>query len=123
MKNSRHHHPHIDPRQPRDGSRPATNPPVFAWKPREGDERFELIVARDAELSDVALREADLRDPVFLPETALEAGHYWWRWSAGGDLSEVFAFEVAEDAVVLEVPPAGEWFDRMPDTHLRQSLQ
>ncbi len=119
MKDSRHHHPHVDPRQPRDGSRPATNPPVFAWKPREGDERFELIVARDAELSDVALRETDLRDPVFLPETALAAGSYWWQWSAGGDLSEVFEFEVTADAVVVEVPPASEWFDRMPDAHPR----
>lgn len=119
MKDSRNHHPHVDPRQPRDSSRPGTNPPVFAWKPREGDERFELIVARDAELSDVCLRESDLRDPVFLPETALEAGSYWWQWSAGEDLSEVFAFEVTADAVALEVPSAGEWLDRMPDAHPR----
>ena len=47
IEETRHPHPHVDPRQPRDASRPRTNPPVFAWKPGDVAGPFTLIVARD----------------------------------------------------------------------------
>ncbi|MCD6361962.1 MAG: DUF4962 domain-containing protein [Armatimonadetes bacterium] len=119
MKGSRHPHPHLDPRQPRDGSRPGTNPPVFAWKPREGDGKFELLVARDPGLTDTVIQVSDLSDPMFLPEQALTPGRYWWRWSAGGDDSETFSFEMTDEAVVLEVPPAVRWLELLPEGHPR----
>src|SRR5690606_2086870 len=43
MKESRHPHPHIDPRQPRHASTPGTNPPVFAWKPPTAER--ELLIS------------------------------------------------------------------------------
>ncbi len=119
MKDSRNPHPHLDPRQPRDDSRPATNPPVFAWKPRADDASFTLTVARDADLTDVCLQATDLVDPLLLPETAFEPGRYWWQWSATGDCSEVFSFEITADAVVLEIPSTEEWFARLPADHPR----
>ena len=60
MREHRHAHPHLDPRQPRDGSRPGTNPPVFAWKPTEKGGPFHLRVARDATLRDPCLARDDL---------------------------------------------------------------
>jgi len=119
IEETRHHHPHIDPRQPRDGARPRTNPPVFAWKPLEGQERFGLIVARDRALSNTVFQAEDLADPMVLPERAFEPGRYWWAWTCDGDHPETFSFEIEDDAVVLEVPAADEWLARLPAGHPR----
>ncbi|MFW5867855.1 MAG: DUF4962 domain-containing protein, partial [Armatimonadota bacterium] len=115
----RHPHPHIDPRQPRDNATPSVNPPVFAWKPEAISAPFILTVARDEALTDVVLRAEGLRDPMLLPEAAFEPGRYFWAWSAGDDRSPVFSFEIPEDAVTIEVPPAHEWLARLPGDHPR----
>jgi len=114
MKGTRHPHPHIDPRRPRDGASPDTNPPVFAWKPRKDDKRLRLTVARDPAFTDVQITEEDLADPLFLPEAAFRNGTYYWQWSAGGEESETFCFEMTPEAVTLEVPPVDEWLQRFP---------
>ncbi|MGD9495655.1 MAG: DUF4962 domain-containing protein [Armatimonadota bacterium] len=119
----RHHHPHIDPRQPRQGAQPRTNPPVFVWKPVEGHASWGLVVARDPGLTDVLLRAEDLADPMFLPETAFAPGRYFWTWTDGGDQAEVFEFEIGADAVTLEVPPADEWLRRLASGHPRIYLR
>ncbi len=119
MDETRHHHPHIDPRQPRDGARPQTNPPVFAWKPQGGQEHFWLTVARDEALSDVVLQIEDLEDPMFLPTNALEPGRYWWTWGSAAGQASTFSFDVGEDAVTVEVPGAAEWLKRLPEGHPR----
>ncbi|HET6428326.1 MAG TPA: DUF4962 domain-containing protein, partial [Phycisphaerae bacterium] len=119
MKHQRHPHPHVDPRQPRDGSSPGTNPPVFVWKPEEGHERFRLTVARDGQFRDAVIDLPDLREPMHLPEKALPPGRYFWKWSAGSDESEVFGFEIADGAVRLEVPGADEWLRRFGGEHPR----
>ncbi len=120
MKEHRHPHPHRDPRQPRADARPGTNPPVFAWLPVESASGYRLQVARDSGFEDICLDKGNLRDPLFLPETAFAPGRYLWRWSAGpGAMSEVFAFEIAPEAAVVEVPPAGKWLKRFPAQHPR----
>ena len=119
MREHRHPHCHVDPRQPREGARPGTNPPVFAWKPTEGAEVFGLVVARDAGFADVCLDIEGLADPLYLPEEALTPGMYWWKWSDGQRESEVFRFEIGEGCEVLEVPAAGEWLRRLADGHPR----
>ncbi|MFO8082161.1 MAG: DUF4962 domain-containing protein [Armatimonadota bacterium] len=116
---TRHPHPHIDPRQPRDATRPRTNPPVFAWKPENVAPPFALTVARDAELTDVVLQADGLADPMLLPEEAFDPGVYHWAWRAEGDRSPVFKFEIEADAVTLEVPPAREWLARLSSDHPR----
>jgi hypothetical protein len=63
-----------------------------------------------------------LVDPVYLPETALKIGVYFWRWTLGEVESEVFEFEVPEDAVVLEVPSVDTWLQSLPDGHPRLYL-
>ncbi len=120
MKQHRHPHPHRDPRQPRADARPGTNPPVFAWLPVDSASGYRLQVARDPGFESVCLDKGNLQDPLFLPETAYAPGRYFWRWSAGlGAVSEVFAFEIAPEAAVVEVPPAEEWLKRFPAQHPR----
>lgn len=140
MKESRHPHPHIDPRQPRNHSQPQTNPPVFAWKPPPGEveihisgthppvyqtisvnheDGYSLLVASDPNFEQLVLDLSGLDDPVFLPERALQTGTYWWKWTVGEATSEVFEFRITEDAVVLEVPDIEEWLQRLPDSHPR----
>jgi hypothetical protein len=123
MKDTRHPHPHVDPRQPRDGDAPQTNPPLFAWKPRAGSAPSSLQVARDKEFSRLCVEAAGLYDPVYLPTAALAPGDYWWKWSAGGEESQVFSFTVGADAVVLEVPTASTWLQRLPEGHPRIYLR
>ena len=119
MTEERHPHPHVDPRQPRNESLPGTNPPVFAWKPVQDAEKFTLEIARDETFEDAVLIESDLEDPVFLPEKAFEVGTYFWRWSDHSFTSPVFTFEMTDDAVVLEVPPAEVWLERFSSGHPR----
>ncbi len=119
MKDTRHPHPHIDPRQPRDNHRPRTNPPVFAWKPRRGQRDFHLQVARDPDFTDCIIDRPNLTDPLHLPEQALPPGTYWWRWIAKSEHSQVFTFAIDSDAVILEIPPAAVWLERLPDKHPR----
>jgi hypothetical protein len=119
MKDTRHPHVHVDPRQPRDGHYPGTNPPLFAWKPRSGCGVFHLQVAHDAGFANLCIDEEHLTDPVFLPEKALAPGCYWWRWAAEGEQSQVFEFELGAQVVVLEVPAAAIWLQRLPQSHPR----
>ena len=119
MKATRHPHRHLDPRQPRDKTRPGTNPPVFAWRPCEGHCRFRLRVARDAGMREVVLAVDDLTEPAFLPLEAFEPGDYFWQWSSGDEQSELFAFTIAPDSVRLEVPSSDEWLSRFPASHPR----
>jgi hypothetical protein len=119
MDEIRHAHPHVDPRQPRDGTNPGTNPPVFAWKPVREIDIFKLEIARDGDFNDVVFEIPDLEDPVYLPEKAFDVGAYFWRWSDGVFTSPVFQFKITEASVVLEVPLADVWLQRFPAGHPR----
>ena len=144
MKESRHPHPHIDPRQPRDRSQPQTNPPVFAWKPSPGEVTihisgthppvyqtisvgdhggYNLLIAADPDFRELIHNVTGLQDPVFLPEKAFPAGSYWWKWTAGEATSEVFEFCIDEGAVTLEVPQVDEWLVRLPAAHPRIQIR
>lgn len=123
MKGNRHPHPHIDPRQPRDRTRPGTNPPVFAWKPVQSGPACRLEIARDPVFSDICLDIRDLSDSVFLPAEAFDIGVYFWRWSQGDATSEIFQFEISATSVVLEVPLVEEWLRRFSAGHPRLLLR
>lgn len=112
-------HPHIDPRQPRQGSQPGTNPPVFAWKPSPDQTTFRLLIARDADFTQVATDLPELAEPIYLPEAVFAPGRYFWRWESGGEQSEPFTFEITPDAVRLEIPPASDWLTRFAGGHPR----
>ena len=74
MKDQRHPHIHVDPRRPRDGTRPTLNPPLFAWKPRLDEKSFGLRVATDEDMAKLVIDFADLTEPLHLPDRALAPG-------------------------------------------------
>ena len=115
----RHPHPHVDPRQPRQGSQPDTNPPVFAFKPGGHRGPYRLTVSRDEAFGDIVLDVRDLADPVYLPEKALPVGRYYWKWGTARAESDAFWFDVTADAITVEVPPVDEWLRRLPQGHPR----
>ncbi|MBN1349841.1 DUF4962 domain-containing protein [candidate division KSB1 bacterium] len=115
----RHPHPHLDPRQPRDGAKPRTNPPVFAWKPIENIHKYTLTVAHDSAFNDICLTGDQLEDPCFLPETTFPAGTYFWKWSCDAGESPAFTLEITPDALLLEIPAVDEWFNRLSVKHPR----
>ncbi|MFP6643608.1 MAG: DUF4962 domain-containing protein [Candidatus Latescibacterota bacterium] len=119
MKDQRHPHIHVDPRRPRDGTRPTLNPPLFAWKPRLDEKSFGLRLATDEDMAKLVIDLDDLTEPLHLPERALAPGRYWWQWRSGGDLSQVFNFEIDSAAVTLEVLAAQQWLTRLPAGHPR----
>ena len=119
MQHTRHHHPHVDPRQPRNGARCLSNPPVFAWLPVEGVERYMLTVSRHPTLQEPCLQAQVGADSLYLPDRALPPGSYYWRWSADGAEGELFSFNIPAEATVVEVPPAAEWLAAMPREHPR----
>ena len=119
MQEKRHPHPHVDPRQPRDGARPGTNPPVFVWKPGPRQRTFALEVARDEAFSDIVARVDGLKDPLYLPEKAFEPGRYRWRWRHGRSVSPVFTFEITPETARVEVPAAAQWLESLPPSHPR----
>lgn len=143
MKESRHPHPHIDPRQPRHESTPGTNPPVFAWKPPTAEREmlisgthppvyekvavsieggYTLQVATDEAFIQCVIEITGLEDPVYLPTKALAPGSYWWKWSAGEAVSETFTFTISASAATLEVPGVEAWLQKFPGTHPRMHI-
>ncbi|MBT4612919.1 MAG: DUF4962 domain-containing protein, partial [Gemmatimonadetes bacterium] len=119
MKSQRHPHPHLDPRRPRADTSPSVNPPLFVWKPVIQSTPTDLQVSRDPEFRDLVIDLTQLTESLHLPETALAPGRYWWRWLSNGEVSEVLSFQVTDDAVPFEVPPAKEWLERLGTEHPR----
>ena len=111
-------HPHVVPRQPRADSRPATNPPVFAWLSTNSSPS-SLLIARDSELSKGLIRIDNLDTPLHLPASPLSAGTWYWTWEDAGGRGPIHAFDIASEAVEVPVPEVGEWTKRIPAHHPR----
>ncbi len=116
---TRHPHPHKDPRAPRDGDTCVINPPVFVWKPDTPNPPYELVVSKSRDMSHPVIRVEGVEDPIYLPEKQLDPGTYYWRWRGSNGEAPVFSFSISADALEFEVPPAKRWLDSMPDTHPR----
>ncbi|MBL8992836.1 MAG: DUF4962 domain-containing protein [Spirochaetia bacterium] len=112
-------HPHLDPRQPRNGTFPKTNPPVFVGAEIKGIENHRLRIATGSDFKNLVLEKDCGREALFLPETAFDPGKYFWKWSSEAGESEIFSFVIEPDSLRLEVPPAGEWLRRMGTEHPR----
>jgi hypothetical protein len=119
MKETRHPHRHLDPRQPKNNTEPGTNPPLLAWKGDAGQQGFSLRVSINPDLKAPCLAVDDLSDPLFLPDTAFEPGTYYWQWDNGQDQSEIFNFKITAAATHFEVPPPAVWLERLPQAHPR----
>ena len=113
----RHPHPHVDPRFPRDGDTIPHNPPHFSWKP-DMDGPYRLQVRKNNDFHD-PLIDVTIDDPGFLPEQALSAGTYHWRWGNTSDWADSFSFSVNEHSLTVEIPSAENWLERTPISHPR----
>lgn len=112
-------HPHRDPRQPLDGAATQTNPPVFVGPYGVKGEIFRLVVSTNADLQDPVLNLEVGRDPIYLPTKAFAPGTYYWKWVGTTGESPGFSFQVAEEAVVLEVPEVSQWLQAFGKKHPR----
>jgi hypothetical protein len=119
MPESFHPHPHVDPRQPRQGSKAGVNPPVFVWKASPETGPFRLVVALDCELKERCLVVDGLTTSMHLPEHHLPTGTLHWRWESPNESGAVLSFELPATAERLVVPSATEWLRRMPEEHPR----
>lgn len=115
-------HPHVDPRQPRADDRPATNPPVFVWRPR-GSGKSSLLIARDPSLRENLLRIENLDTPLHLPAAPFPAGRWFWTWEDAAGRGPVLSFEITSASVELPVPGVPEWTRRIPSAHPRFLLR
>ena len=123
MKELRHPHPHVDPRQPRNNASIGTNPPVFTWSPMDDEWEFRLVVSDDPAFGNCVIDLGDLATPMFLPESALESGVYFWKWYQDEFESEVFSFTISKDCVRLEIPPSAQWSERICGEHPRMLIR
>jgi DUF1680 family protein len=66
---------------PEDGTLGKPGPILFRWSASGApDETYELVVARDADFSNVAVRIPDLREPYVTVDRGLQAaGAYYWK--------------------------------------------
>ena len=122
LKETRHPHPHIDPRCPRNNTSAEINPPVFAWKPEDTDGPFVLEVSQNESFDNPVIHIASLEDPIHLPEKALASGTYFWRWGTPSDWAETFQFDISPKATKIEIPSAAKWIDKLPKGHPRLYL-
>ena len=78
MRDTRHPHPHIDPRQPRHETQVSN--PLFLHETNWQGNPFRLEVARDSLFETACIVVEALDDPVYLPELVFDEGVYYWRW-------------------------------------------
>jgi len=114
MRKHRHPNPLIDARRPRQRERVGVNPPGFIWNPVEGAEEYRVQVARDRKFEDdscLELSPAGNRT-IVLPDERMEAGKWFWRWTAGQKWSQTFAFTILDDAAPMRIGTPGELMAR-----------
>ena len=113
MRSHRHPNPTIDIRKPHRGERVTLNPPGFVVKPVPEAQHYRIELSRDGAF---ALGETieDRFGPwtVYVPDRPLAPGRWYWRWSTGRQVSQVWSFEVAEHAVNQTLPAADELVER-----------
>lgn len=120
---TRHPHPHVDPRVPRESEPVSSNPPVFVWKPDEPAPPYRVEISADESFTRIVAEADGLADPVFLPVDPIPPGRYWWRWSSRIGIAPVFEFTVPDEVPEIPVPPASEWLERLSPEHPRLYLR
>lgn len=114
-----HPHPHRDPRQPADGARVQTNPPVFVGPYGEKGDVYALVISTHPDLKDPVFNLEIGQDPIYLPAKAFAPGSYYWKWVRPGGESPIFMFRVPPEAVVLEIPEVLHWVRGFGKEHPR----
>ena len=114
MRSMRHPNPLIDVRRPRHREKLGINPPGFVWRLLDGVDTYRLEVSRCRDFGDATLRGFDVVGrSLFLLPAPLEPGRWYWRWGVNARWSQVFSFEMLEDAAVVRVGSADELTSRL----------
>jgi len=98
------------------------NPPDFTW-PRIADaEKYDLIIARDEALTDIAYSKYGLENHYYNFPHTFEPGFYYWavRYYIGDEVSNWSTprrFRLDVDNVEFTVPEGTAILDAFPDTH------
>jgi len=113
MRGHRHPNPTVDIRKPHRGEQITLNPPGFVVKPVPDVQHYRIELSRDRAFSAGETIE-DRFGPwtVYVPDRPLAPGRWYWRWSAGRQVSQVWSFDVAEHAVAQTLPAADELAER-----------
>jgi hypothetical protein len=116
MKEHRSNSPLVDTRRPLDGTHVDFNPPGFVWRPVEGAEHYEIIIAPLGGGIDRVYR-VEGRCLWVCPDP-LERGTYVWRWRALGggqdDIwSEPFTFQVSDQTAEMRIPTGKDLVGRL----------
>ena len=113
MRRHRHLNPTVDIRKPHRGEQITLNPPGFVVKPLPDVQHYRIELSRDRAFSAGETIE-DRFGPwtVYVPDRPLAPGRWYWRWSAGRQVSQVWSFDVAEHAAAQTLPAVGELAER-----------
>jgi hypothetical protein len=112
---------------PVDGSVVTTNPPSFIWAPVTGAASYTLEFSTSptfAQAETITVKNIDLS--IYTPDKVLDSAKTWyWRVSAidrngaSSPYTNVRAFNIASDAVILPLPPLEQVRALIPDSHPR----
>ncbi len=100
------------------------NPPDFTWTQINGAESYDIVVARDEQLTDIAYREDGLKWHYYNFPYTFEPGTYWWavRYHIGNKVSDwgvARRFRIDPDATEFIVPDADNIKNMIPKSHPR----
>ncbi|HUW81317.1 MAG TPA: DUF4962 domain-containing protein [Phycisphaerae bacterium] len=109
MRSHRYPNPIIEIRKPHRGERITLNLPGFVVKPVPEAQRYRIELSRDrAFTAGETIEESFGPWTVYVPDRPLAPGRWYWRWSAGRQVSQVWSFEVVEHAVNQTLPGGGK---------------
>lgn len=115
--------------RPAEGSKAATTPPAFVWRPVKEADHYALEIARDGDFKEAVKSWTTLPWSSFAPDAPLEAGVWYWHYAAVDSTgaqspwSQTRKFEVTADARPFPKPAIGELLSRMPSQHPRIFLR
>jgi len=114
MKADRHPNPAVNVRRPRNAERVTLNPPGFVFRPVPGVEHYRIELARSRDFSARPVVRGEVGPwTVWIPQQPLAPGRWYWRWSGGGRTSDVWWFDVAEEALVQQIIPKADLTSRV----------
>lgn len=100
------------------------NPPDFTWTDVKGATSYDIVIARDEALTDIAYLAEGLQWHYYNFPYSFEPGVYWWavRYYVGKQFSDWCVpkkFRIDPEAREFTVPPVEEISKLIPNTHPR----
>ena len=110
--------------RPEHGAVSHVNPPSFSWRPL-ANTKWEIECSSDSTFEHIDYSAGNIECNVHCPPRSFNPGTYTWRYrgidenGSRTNWSAQRTFSVADDAVIMPLPPRKELLDRVPKTHPR----